>query len=62
MSRIVDAATRVQAVSDRPEPGAGTLVREGNELIAIVTTIIKNKRRNVIAKRGAEKEARIPNS
>jgi hypothetical protein len=33
------------------------LVREGNELIAIVTTIIKNKRRNVAAKK-AERRAR----
>ena len=30
------------------------LVEEGNELIAIVTTIIKNKRRNVAAKRAAK--------
>jgi four helix bundle protein len=30
-------------------------VQEGNELIAIVTTIIKNKRRSVAAKRAAKK-------
>jgi hypothetical protein len=29
------------------------LVGEGNELISIVTTIIKNKRRNVAARRPA---------
>jgi four helix bundle protein len=34
------------------------LVQEGNELIAIVTTIIKNKRRNVAAKRAAGKAER----
>ena len=36
---------------------AGVLVGEGNELIAIVTTIIKNKRKSVAAKR-AEPRAR----
>jgi four helix bundle protein len=34
------------------------LVQEGNELIAIVTTIIKNKRRNVAARRKAEQIAK----
>ena len=33
------------------------LVREGNELIAIVTAIIRNKRRNVKAKREADRIA-----
>jgi hypothetical protein len=35
-----------------------SLVQESNELIAIVTTIIKNKRRNVAAKRAAAKRDR----
>ena len=35
---------------------AHELVQEGNELIAIVTTIIKNKRRNVAAKNRTAKE------
>ena len=34
------------------------LVQEGHELIAIVTTIIKNKRRNAAASRAAEKMAK----
>jgi len=34
-----------------PQQEAGVLVQEGNELIAIVTTIIKNKRKNVAAKK-----------
>jgi hypothetical protein len=33
-------------------------VQEGNELISIVTTIIKKKRRNVMAKREAERAAK----
>src|SRR5258706_9799570 len=38
---------------------ASRLVQEGNELIAIVTTIIKNKRKNVATKMAAKKaEAR----
>ncbi|HET6956895.1 MAG TPA: four helix bundle protein [Vicinamibacterales bacterium] len=41
-----------------PEIEASGLVQEGNELIAIVTTIIKHKRRNVAAKRSAEKADR----
>jgi four helix bundle protein len=40
-----------------PQPGVSVLVGEGNELIAIVTTIIKNKRRSVAAKE-AESRAR----
>jgi four helix bundle protein len=40
-----------------PQPGVSVLVGEGNELIAIVTTIIKNKRRSVAAKK-AESRAR----
>jgi four helix bundle protein len=40
-----------------PQATASVLVGEGNELIAIVTTIIKNKRNNVAAKR-AEPRAR----
>ena len=39
-----------------PQSGVATLVREGNELIAIVTTIIKNKRKSVAASRAAKKE------
>jgi hypothetical protein len=35
-----------------------SLVQEGNELIAIVTTIVKNKRKNVAAKKAAEKAAK----
>jgi len=42
-----------------PQADVRELVQEGNELIAIVTTIIKNKRRNVEAKRVAEKAAKI---
>ena len=34
-----------------PSQEASELVQEGNELIAIVTTIIKNKRKNVAAKK-----------
>jgi len=37
-----------------PQPGVNTLVAEGNELISIVTTIIKNKRKSVAAKRAAK--------
>jgi four helix bundle protein len=40
-----------------PQPGVGVLVGEGNELIAIVTTIIKNKRKSVAAKQAANKAA-----
>jgi four helix bundle protein len=40
-----------------PAAQASPLVQEGNELIAIVTTIIKNKRKSVAAKR-AEPRAR----
>jgi four helix bundle protein len=39
------------------QSAVSVLVREGNELIAIVTTIIKNKRKNVAAKK-AERRAR----
>jgi len=39
-----------------PTEGAG-LVQEGHELISIVTRIIKNKRRNVAAKREAQRIA-----
>jgi four helix bundle protein len=42
-----------------PQSGVGVLVDEGNELIAIVTTIIKNKRKNVAAKRAAKRQARV---
>ena len=41
-----------------PSRDAQALVQEGNELIAIVTTIVKNKRRNVAAKKAAEKAAK----
>jgi len=37
---------------------ASALVQEGNELIAIVTTILKNKRRNVATRRAAEQAER----
>ena len=40
-----------------PQLDARELVQEGNELIAVVTTIIKNKRRNVAAKRAAKTAA-----
>jgi four helix bundle protein len=42
-----------------PRQDVGELVREGNELIAIVTTIIRNKRRNVAAKLAAETAERL---
>jgi four helix bundle protein len=35
---------------------ARELVQEGNELVAIVTTIIKNKRKNVAAKKAKARE------
>jgi four helix bundle protein len=38
-----------------PQSGVNVLVGEGNELIAIVTTIIKNKRRSVASQRAAMK-------
>jgi len=41
-----------------PPSEAQALVRESDELIAIVTTIIKHKRRNVAAKKAAAKVAR----
>jgi four helix bundle protein len=42
-----------------PEAEARGLVQEGNELIAIVTTIIKNKRRNMAKKLAAKKAERL---
>src|SRR5262245_56692338 len=51
-----------------PPADTRTLVQEGNELIAIVTAIIRNKRRNVAAKVAAAKRRaqhskfHIPNS
>jgi four helix bundle protein len=41
-----------------PSIEAQALVREASELIAIVTTIVKNKRRNVAVKKAAEKAER----
>ena len=41
-----------------PHAELQALVQEGNELISIVTTIIKKKRRNVMAKREAERAAK----
>ena len=41
-----------------PPQDAAALVRESNELIAIVTTIIKNKRKNVATKLAAKKAER----
>ena len=41
-----------------PRKDAADLVQEGNELISILTAIIKNKRRNVAAKRAKEKAAK----
>jgi four helix bundle protein len=41
-----------------PASDANALEREANELIAIVTTIIKRKRKNVAAKREAAKAAK----
>jgi four helix bundle protein len=41
-----------------PSTDAQALVREASELIAIVTTIVKNKRKNVAAKKAAEKAAK----
>jgi four helix bundle protein len=40
-----------------PSADAQALVREADELIAIVTTIVKNKRKNVAAKKAAETAA-----
>jgi len=54
--------TRLRACEQRklgPSDRARTLVLEGNQLIAIVTTIIKNKRRNVAAKLAAKKAERL---
>jgi len=42
-----------------PSHHAQELVQESNELIAIVTTIIKNKRKNVAAKLAAKKAERL---
>jgi len=42
-----------------PAQEASALVQEANELIAIVTTIIKNKRKNVAAKLQAKKAERL---
>jgi four helix bundle protein len=41
-----------------PQTEAQALVQESSELIAIVTTIVKNKRKNVAAKQSAEKAAK----
>jgi four helix bundle protein len=41
-----------------PQPAAAHLVREGNELVAIVGTIIANQRKSVAAKRAAGKAAK----
>jgi four helix bundle protein len=41
-----------------PSADAQALVREADELIAIVTTIVKNKRKNVAAKNAAETAAK----
>ena len=41
-----------------PRKDAADLVQEGNELISIVTAIVKNKRRNVAAKREAARIAK----
>jgi len=41
-----------------PDTDARALADEANQLIAIVTTIVKNKRKNVAAKRAAEKDAK----
>ena len=41
-----------------PQRGVRELVQEGNELIAIVTAIIRNKRRNVAAKKAKAAEER----
>jgi four helix bundle protein len=42
-----------------PEPEVRRLVQEGNELIAIVTAIIRNKRRNMAKKLAAKKAERL---
>jgi hypothetical protein len=39
-----------------PGPHAHELVQEGNQLVAIVTAIIRNKRRNVAAKKAKARE------
>ena len=45
------------------QPPVSALVKEGNELIAIVTTIIKNKRKSVAAaKPHTNSKFQIPNS
>jgi four helix bundle protein len=51
--------TRVRVCERRrigPPQDARELVQEGDELIAIVTTIVKNKRRNVAAKKAKARE------
>ena len=53
--------TRIRVLKRCSKDAAGeadALVQEANELIAIVTTIIKRKRRNVAAKREAAKAAK----
>ena len=41
-----------------PQREARELVHEGNELISIVTAIVRNKRKSVAERRAAEKEAK----
>src|SRR5262245_27114946 len=53
-----EAWTRLRVCAEcsiGPPAETRTLVQEGNELIAIVTAIIRNKRRNVAAKVAARK-------
>ena len=46
-----------------PEKEGRDLIREANELIAIITTILRNKRANMKAKaRRGVRSARVPNS
>ena len=55
MPGVVDANARVPEMQIGPAQDASALVQEANELIAIVTTIIKKKRKNVAAKLAAKK-------
>jgi len=55
---VSDGRAREGKGGKGPPADAQALVREASELIAIVTTIVKNKRKNVAAKTAAEKAAK----
>src|SRR5712692_1457326 len=58
MPRVVDASTRVPEVSDRSAAGSHGAGARRQRADPIVTTIIKNKRRNVAARLAAKKAQR----